>query len=473
VEDIIIIGAGITGSLIAHELSKKECSVRVIEKNADIALGASGSNSAIIHSGHDPKEGTNKAKFNLLGNKMYPDLCKELKVAYKAVGAYVVATSKEEEKTLDGLIQNCINRKIEYEVLDGDSARKNEPNLSDDVTKALSLPTTGIVTPWEVAIAACEEAALNDVLFNFEEKVIDIKKEDDLFIIKTDKDIYKSKYVIDAAGVYADEIAHMIGNDEYHIRARRGEYYVIDHKVKYVDHIIYPVPSDKGKGVLAVPTVHNNILLGPNAEFINDKDDTETTDALPALRKDLGKTLKNIPYQHIIHTYAGLRPTGDSHDFVIKEDEKVKNFIHVSCIESPGLASSPAISKYVCEKLIHDNYSLKKEYIRRKKHVVMNELSDQEKDELIKKDSDYGKIICRCERVSLGEIKDVIHRSCGARSVNGVKKRCRPGMGTCQGGFCEPQIVEILAKELNKDIKDICKEGVGSEIYVADAKEGL
>jgi len=472
-EDFIIIGAGITGSLIAHRLSKKECKVTIIEKKADVALGATGANSAIVHSGHDPKEGTNKAKFNVLGNRMYPDLCKELKVAYKNIGAFVVATSQSEEETLNGLIQNCINRNIPYEVLNGEQARKIEPNISDNITKVLSLPTTGVITPWEVTIAAIEEAMLNGTTLKLNEEVKAIEKKENHFFVKTDKGTYESKYVIDAAGVHGDDIAKMIGNNDYSIKARRGEYYVLDHKQQFVHKIIYPVPGKKGKGVLAVPTVHNNVLLGPNAEFIDDKEDNETTDALKQLRNELGKTLKNIPYQHIIHTYAGLRPTGDTHDFIIKEDEKVKNFIHVSCIESPGLASSPAIAQYVCEEIIKEKFNDKKEYIRRKAHINMSLLSDEEKNELIKKDKDYGKIICRCERISLGEIKDVINRECGARSINGVKKRCRPGMGTCQGGFCEPQVLEILAKELNIDIKDVCKEGKGTEVYQGLAKEDL
>lgn len=471
--DFIIIGAGITGSLIAHNLSKKECEVLVIDKNPDVANGATGANSAIIHSGHDPKEGTLKCKFNLLGNKMYPDLCKELKVAFKQIGALVVATNDEEVKTLDGLINQTKERNIPYEVLDGDSARAIEPNLSDNVVKALSLPTTGIVTPWEVVTAAMEEAIDNGVKLHLNEKVLDINKDNDVFTVKTDKGEYTSRYVIDCAGVYADDIARMIGNNDYKITARRGEYYILDHKGHFVDKIIYPVPSEKGKGVLAVPTIHKNVLLGPNAEFIENKNDTETTKALNDVKRELNKTLKNIPFQYMVHTYAGLRPTGDTHDFVIKEDEKVKNFIHVSCIESPGLASAPAIAKYVCEELINEKLTDKKEYVRRKPHIVMNELSDEEKDKVIKENPDYGKMVCRCEKITLGEIKDVIHRSCGATSVNGVKKRCRPGMGACQGGFCEPVIVDILAKELGVDHRAIVKNGVGSEIYVGEAKEDL
>ena len=471
--DIVIIGAGITGCLIAHELSKMKCNVVVIEKNFDVATMASGANSAIIHSGHDPKEGTLKAKFNLEGNRLYPELCKELKVAYKNIGAFVVATNLEEEKTLEGLILNCENRKIPYEILNAEEARNLEPNLADGITKVLSLPSTGIITPWEVCIAAMEESINNGVILKLNEEVKDIKKENDKFIITTNKSTYDTKIVINCAGLYADEIAKLVNADSYKITARRGEYLVLDHKQQFIKRVIYPIPSVKGKGVLAIPTIHNNILLGPNAEYVDDKEDNETTNALSAVKKDILRVLKNIPFQNVIHTYAGLRPTGDTHDFVIKEDENVKNFIHVSCIESPGLTAAPAIAKYVCEELIHEDYELKKEYIHRKRHIVMNDLNDDEKKKLIEMNPDYGKIICRCEKVSLGEIKDVINRSCGATSINGVKKRCRPGMGTCQGGFCEPQILDILSRELKIEKNKICKNGPGSEIILCNAKENL
>ena len=473
--DVLIIGAGVSGSLLAHTLSKLDLSVCLLDKESDVACGASSANSAIIHSGHDPKEGSLKAHYNLLGNRMYKDLCDELQTAYRQVGAFVVATSKEEEGRLEELIANCIRREIPYEVLDGDELRRREKNLSDNVTKGISLPTTGIVTPWEVCIAAVEEFLLNGGEVLLDHEVTAIEKKDGRFLVHCHDEVLETKILVDAAGVYADKIAGMLGVQRYSITPRKGEYYILDHtKEKLVDTIIYPVPSDKGKGVLAVPTIHENILLGPDSEFVPDKDSVATDEGLDYVRRDIAKTVKNIPMGNIIHTFAGLRPTPDTHDFVIGEDEEVENFIHVGGIESPGLTASPAIAedvkKIIVEKL---HPSEKKEYIRRRKPVIMREMSEEEKAELVKKDPDFGKLICRCEKITLGEIKDVIHRPCGAKDVRGVKRRCRPGMGRCQGGFCEVEVLKILSRELNVPMEEISLHGKGTRILVEEAKEEL
>ena len=470
---IIIIGAGISGSLISHALSKKNVEVTVLEKSNDVANMASGANSAIIHSGHDPKSGTLKAKLNVLGNRMYPDLCKELKVDYQPVGAYVVACGQEEEEKIETLKMQCEDRNIPYKILTGNQLRKEEPNLSDEITLGLSLPTTGIVTPWQVCIAAMEEAILNGTQLHLNQEVQQIEKNETGFIVKTQNTTYEADIVIDCAGVYADNVAKLITKPDYEITPRRGEYFILDRcESKFMKHIIYPVPTKKGKGVLVVPTIHGNLLIGPNAENIEDKEDTSTTQALDYVKSQIGKTVKNVPFHHIIHTYAGLRPSGNTKDFVIKEDEEVENFIHVSCIESPGLASAPAIAKMVVEDILAKHHFEKKEtYIHRKAPLVMRELSVEEKQKLIAQDPDCGKIICRCEQISLAEIKDVIHRPCGATTVKGVKRRCRPGMGRCQGGFCEPLVVDILKKELQKD--KILQDELQSEIEVAIAKEDL
>ena len=472
--DVTIIGAGIVGSLIAHNLSKFNLRVLVLEKENDVAEGATGANSAMVHSGHDPKPGTLKCKYNLLGNRMYPDLCKELKVSYNPIGAYVVATSPEEEETLQGLIQNCIDRNIPYEVLDGNQARKNEPNLSDNVTKALSLPTTGIVVPWEVTIAAMEEAMLNGVELKLGYEVKNIRKDDDRFIIN---DEIETEVVINCAGAHCDDISNMLRVSPYKVETRKGEYFVLDHlNGEYVNHVIYPTPGPKGKGVLAVPTVHGNVMLGPNSDYIEDKEDDSTGNGLDYIRKEISKTMKNIPYNKMIHTFAGLRPHIDLGDFYIKEDDEIENFIHVAGIESPGLSAAPAIAKDVVEGMIMPKFvecKVKEEYIRRKPFVVMSSMTNEEKNELIKSDPDFGKIICRCEKISKGEIKDVINRKCGATTIKGVKMRCRPGMGRCQGGFCEPEVLKILSEELGVDRKEIKLDRDGSNVYVTGAKEDL
>ena len=471
--DVTIIGAGITGSLIAHKLSKYNLSVLLLEKNSDVAQGATCANSAMVHSGHDPKPGTLKCKYNLLGNRMYPDLCKELQVKYDPIGAFVVATSYEEEETLDNLIKQCIDRQIPYEVLTGDEARKEEPNLSDNVSKALSLPTTGVITPWLVSMAAVEEAMLNGCELKLNYLVTSISKKDDYFVIN---DEIETKIVINCAGAHCDKIANMVTNSPYKVEAKKGEYYVLDHTgEQLVHHVIYPTPSSKGKGVLAIPTVHHNILIGPNSDFVEDADNTSTGTGLDYVKKEINKTIKNIPFNKMIHTFAGNRPHIDLNDFYIQEDDNVKNFIHVAGIESPGISAAPAIAKDVVENIVLEKIKAeeKENYIRRKPYINMSEMSFEEKASLIESNPDFGKLICRCEKVSLGEIKDVINRKCGATTIKGVKMRCRPGMGRCQGGFCEPEVIKILQKELNKDIKDIKLDKQNSNVYMSKAKENL
>ncbi|MBR5341400.1 MAG: NAD(P)/FAD-dependent oxidoreductase [Erysipelotrichaceae bacterium] len=472
--DITIIGAGITGSLIAHNLSKFNLKVLVLERESDVAEGSTGANSAMIHSGHDPKPGTLKCRYNLLGNRMFPDLCKELQVAYLPIGAYVAAVGEDEEATLDKLISQCEERDVPYEVLSGDEARKIEPNLSDGVTKVLSLPTTGIISPWEVTIAALEEAMLNGVELKLNYEVKSIRKENDHFLINEE---IETKVLINCAGAHCDEITSMLRESPYKVIARRGEYFVLDHlNGTFVKHVIYPVPGVMGKGVLAVPTVHGNVLLGPNAEDSEDRDDDSTGKGLDFIKTQITKTVKNIPYNKMIHTFAGLRPHIDLNDFYIQEDDQIENFIHVAGIESPGLTSAPAIAKDVVEGIVMPKFidcKVKEEYIRRKPFINMTEMSDEEINKLIEKDPDFGLLICRCEKVSKGQIKDVINRKCGATTVKGVKMRCRPGMGRCQGGFCEPEVVKILSHELNKKINEIELDAKGSYIYMADAKEDL
>lgn len=458
--DVVIIGAGIVGSFIAHSLSKKECRVLVLDKNADVADGATMANSAIVHSGHDPKPDTLKEKLNVRGNRMYPAVCKELGVSYLPVGAFVAATDDVESSTLQMLYQQAVERDIPAKILSGEEARKLEPNLSDAITQVLDLPTTGIIYPWEVAIALMEEAVLNGAHLKLEEAVTGIEKQEEVFSIHTSKGCYQSKYVVNAAGVYADDIYQMVldtlgiqEKKEFSVKPRRGEYYVLDKmKEPLVSRVIYPVPGPSGKGVLVVPTTHGNILLGPNAENIEDKEAVNTTaDALSYVKQNVCKTVKNIPFDKVIRTFAGLRPSSDVNDFVIEESKEVSGFVNVAGIESPGLASAPAIAEYVCETVMKEAFSfpLKEEFVRRVPLKCLRDMSDEEKNKLVKENPDYGQIICRCEQVSKGEIIDAIRRPVGAKTVKGVKKRVRPGMGRCQGGFCEPAVVDILAKELN------------------------
>lgn len=474
--DIIIVGAGIVGCFLAHDLSKTNLKVLVIEKEADVANRATMANSAIIHSGHDPIEGTLKARLNVRGNEMYEEICHDLHVTFKRTSAFVVATSKEEEDILDILFHQAQSRNVPVSYVSKEEAKEKEPNLSNLVTKAIELPTTGIVYPWEVAIALAEEALENEVEFHLSESVEKIEKRDDLFYVSTNQNTYESKIVINAAGTAADKIYGMVSEQvDFEITPRKGEYFVLDRlKESLVNRVIYPVPSSAGKGVLVVPTTHGNVLLGPNSEIVDlDEKNNTTKKNLDYVKKEIGKTVKNIPMQNIIRTFAGLRPTSTRHDFIIEEATDVKNFINVAGIESPGLASAPAISEYVMNEILSHKLSLemKSEFRKRKPNINLKQLTEDEKNELVKKDPTFGRVVCRCEQVTEGEILDSIRRPLGAKTVKGVKKRVRPGMGRCQGGFCEPLVVDILARELNISPLEVKLDSNNSFMLMKETKE--
>lgn len=469
--DIIIIGAGIVGTILAKDLLQFHCKVALLDKENDVANGATNANSAIIHTGYDPEDDTLKAKLNVEGARMYESLCEELHCKYKTVGAFIVACGEEEEKHLDVLADRAKRRNIPFEWLSGDQAREKEKNLSLSVTKALNFYTTAVVYPWQISEACAEVAVNNGVELLLNHEVIGINQSQDCYIVHTSSGDLETKMIINASGIYADQIHKMVSKEiKYEMKPKRGEYYVLDNDISFVEHIIFPVPSKKGKGVLAVPTVYGNTLLGPNSEL---QDDTGTSrDGLAYVKENIQKTMQNVPYQKVIRTFAGLRPSSTSKDFII--EEVIPNFIDVASIESPGLASAPAIAKYVIENFVSKRISLENNpdaTQTRKKPVVMCELNDEEKNEMIRKNPLYGKIICRCESISEQEIIDCIHKPVGARSIKGVKKRVRPGMGRCQGGFCEPYVLEILARELNLSPLEVLQDGQHSNVLLEENRK--
>ena len=475
-EDIIIIGGGIIGSLIAYNCSKYDCNVLLIEKDNDIANKTTMANSAIIHAGYDPSDNTLKAQMNVEGARKYPRLCKDLKVDFKQIGSLVVACNDDEIETIEKLHKQAEERGVNTKIIERDEILDLEKNISDQVKKALYCQQTAIVTPWKIAIAAMETAMANQCKCELNQEVIDIIKEDDVFVVKTKENEFRAKMVINCAGLYADKINEMVThNKDFTITPRKGEYFVLSKKVReYVNHVIYPAPSKVGKGILVVPTVHGNILLGPNACEQEDKEDTSTTvEGLDFVRQNIGKIVKDVPYQEIIHSFSGLRPTCNRHDFII-EESSVENFINVAGIESPGLASAPAIAEKVLEDFVLKKFDFAKRmfFAHRVKNIVLAEFSDEKKARYIQHNPKYGKIVCRCEQVSEQEIIDCIRRNCGARSVIGVKKRVRPGMGKCQGGFCEPLVVQILARELGIDPTEVDYNGKNTPILRNSSKGG-
>lgn len=479
--DVAIIGAGIAGSAVARQLSRYDLKIVVLEKGVEVCQGTTKANSAIVHGGFDAQEGTLKAKLNVLGCKMYPSICKELSVEYKNNGSLVLAFNENDMKHIHELYERGLkNGAKDIEIINGEKVKEIEPNVNEDVVGALWCKSSGIVCPFNLNIALMENAITNGVKLRLESEVLDIKKiEDNCFEIKTKKEIIKSKYIINAAGVYSDKINNLIGGNEFYIIPRKGEYKVLDKSEGYkASHTLFTCPTERGKGVLVTKTVHGNLLVGPNAKVVEKDDITTSKSGLKEIMDGGRKSIPNIDFSKTITSFAGVRATPNTGDFMIFKSKVAKGFINVAGIESPGLASAPAIALYVedllKEVMYEDNKKLEinKSFnpIRLKNKAFM-EMSLEEQKEILSKDERYKTIICRCENITEGEIVNAINRPCGAKTVDGVKRRVRPGMGRCQGGFCGPKVVEILARELNITPQEVLKDYENSKMLVGKAKE--
>ncbi len=459
--DVAIIGAGVAGTFIARQLSAYKINVLLLDRENDIGNKTSAANSAIIHAGYDARSDQLKGRFNALGNKMFTKVCEDLDVLFQHCGSLVIGFNEEDEKTIKELYENGLRNGIEeMEIIYGDRIFELEPNLNPDVTVALYAKTAGIVAPFELTAALAENAVDNGVELSLETDVLDIKIFDKYYELITNKGVFEAEYVINCAGVYADKISNMIAGEYFNIRPRKGNYYVMDlSEVDLIKHVIFQCPSKKGKGVLVTPSIHGNILVGPDSEFIDEKFNNATdVQRLSYVREQALKTCKKIDFSKVIRVFAGLRATGSAGDFIIEHVEGTRGLINVAGFESPGLSSIPAVADYVVEildKLVggmdkNENFNPK-----RRKVIRFNMLSDDEKAKLIAENPAYARVICRCETITEAEIVDCIHRSAGARSLKAVKKRVRPGAGRCQGGFCSPRVQEILARELAKDMTEI------------------
>lgn len=480
--DVLIIGAGVIGSAIAREISRYETSVCVIEKEEDVCNGTSKANSAIIHAGFDAKPGSLKAKLNVLGNEKMTTLSEELDIPFSRNGSLVVCTKDQDRTALLDLLEKATQNNVPgCRIVERDELLKMEPNLADDVTCALYAPTGGIVCPFHMTMAFAENASVNGTIFHLNTRVLNITKTEEGYSVETLhtdtglQETYTAKVVINAAGVYADELNNMVSAHKLHITARKGEYCLLDKDAgMHVKHTIFQLPSKMGKGVLVSPTVHGNLIVGPTAVDVDDKESLNTTsDGLDSLAVSSALSVKNVPMRQVITSFSGLRAHEDGNDFVIGEAPDAKGFINVAGIESPGLSSAPAIGEMVAD-LVKNLLSLseKEHFIATRKGILHPEtLSIEERNELIRKQPAYGTIICRCEMISEGEILDAIHRPLGARSLDGVKRRTRAGMGRCQAGFCSPRTMEILERELRINMFDITKNGVGSNIAVGINKQ--
>ena len=474
--DVIVIGAGVSGCAIARQLSRYDVNACVLEKCEDVCEGTSKANSAIVHAGFDADEGSLMAKLNVRGNEMMDDLSRDLDIPFKRNGSLVVCVHKEELDGLKTLYERGVKNNVKgLKILSKEEVLEMEPNLSDNVEGALYAPTGGIICPFELTIAMAENAFTNGVEFRFNTKVEDIKKDDEgIWHLRTNNGEYTAKCVINAAGVYADKIHNMVSEDKMHIIERRGDYCLLDREVgSYVTHTIFPQPTKYGKGVLVTPTVHGNLLVGPTAIDIENKEGTATTaEGIEQLTVKASENVKNLPLRSVITSFAGLRAHLERHEFVIEQVKDAPGFIDVAGIESPGLSASPAIGEMVAE-MVKDLLKLKEKenWIGTRKGIQKTAgLSIDEMNELIKKNPAYGTIVCRCESITEGEILDAIHRPLGARSLDGVKRRTRAGMGRCQAGFCSPRTMEILNRELGLSYEEITKSGGKSNIVIERTK---
>ena len=468
--DIAIVGAGVTGAMTARELSQYDLKIALLDKCNDVAMGATKANSGIVHAGFDAAEGSLMAKLNVEGCAMMAETCKKLNVPYKNNGSLVVAFSEEETEHLQKLYDRGVKNGVpDMKILSKEELLAMEPNLNPDACGALYAPTAGIVCPYELTIAAAECAVTNGVEFIRNCEVKAVETDDEKITLDTTQGKIEAKYVINAAGVFADDLARMAGDDTIHITARRGEYFLLDKSVgNTVNHTIFQCPSKMGKGILVAQTVDGNLLMGPTAEDIEDKSDVSTSNAgLNNVKKFAAKSVPTINARNAITSFTGLRAHADAHEFIIGVSEKNPRLINAAGIESPGLSSSPAIAKYIDNivKSLFSDLTVKADYDdTREAPVRFRHMTDEEREELIKKNSAYGRIICRCETITEGEILDAIHAPAGARDVDGVKRRTRAGMGRCQGGFCGSKVVEILARELGCELNDISKFGGNSNI---------
>lgn len=476
--DVIIIGGGVAGAASARELSRYKVNACVLEKEEDVCCGTSKANSAIVHAGYDAQTGSLMAKLNVRGNEMMEQLSKDLDFPFKKTGSLVICLNEEDMPGLQALYDRGVANGVkDLQILNREQVLEMEPNIVDNVYAALYAPTAGIVCPFNLNIALAENAYENGVDFKFNTEVQNIRKTEEGWALETNQGVYETKYVVNAAGVYADKFHNMVSEKKIHITPRRGDYCLLDKTAgNHVSRTIFALPTKYGKGVLVTPTVHGNLLVGPTAIDIDDKEGTSTTrEGLDELITKAGQNVKNLPMRQVITSFAGLRAHEDGHEFLIGELEDAKGFVDCAGIESPGLTSCPAIGEMVAD-ILKEKMGLeeKENFIATRKGILdPDTLTKEERAELIQKEPAYGNIICRCEMITEGEIIDAIRRPLGAKSLDGVKRRTRAGMGRCQSGFCSPRTMEILAREWGVSMSDITKTGGESRLVVGTNKDTL
>lgn len=473
--DVVIIGGGVVGAMTARALSAYKLKICVLEKENDVAMGASKANSAIVHAGFDAKEGSLKARFNVRGSEMMEETARSLGVSYRRNGSLVIGFSDEDLDHLKSLLERGNKNGVkDLKILTGDEARKLEPDLSPSVTCALYAPTGAIVCPYELTIAAMGHAMDNGALLvrNFE--VVNIERTDDGYVITSaNGEAVNSRFVVNCAGIYSDKISAMVGDDSFTVSPRTGEYMLLDKTAgNTVNCTVFRTPSAMGKGILVTPTVDGNLLCGPTATNTDDKEDTSTTsEGLATVSKQALDSVPSLPLRQVITSFCGIRSVGSTGDFIIKP--AAPRFINCAGIESPGLSASPAIAEYVLELLQNEGLTLEAnpDYIKNRPSIHwFREASDEEKAKAISKDGRFAHIICRCECVTEGEIAEALTRNPAAMDIDGVKRRTRSGMGRCQGGFCTPSVIKMISEIGNIPLEKVTKSGKNSFAVIGKSK---
>ena len=447
--DIAIIGAGVTGSFIARELSKYDFKIVLLEKSYDVSNGSTKANSAIIHGGYDPKPSTLMAKFNVEGNRTIEETCKELSVPFKRIGAIILAFEDEDINTIHKLYERGIQNGVpDLKILTAEETIAIEPNVNRNIKGSLYSGTTGIISPFELAIALSENAVANGVEIKLNTEVLNLEKNGDNFDIFTNKGELSAKFVVNAAGVYADRINNLVSKNKFEIKPKKGQYMVLNKSTgNLAKHVIFQCPSEKGKGILVTPTVYGNTLVGPDSEQIFDKDDVSTDkNTIEFIQKVASKSIENIPFNKTIRTFAGLRAESDRKDFIVEEAPDCPGLFNAAGIKSPGLTSSPAIASYIVNLILKKTPTATKKsnFICYRENPLLRYKSESEMVKALAASETYKKVICRCEQITEGEILDAISRTPKPTTRDGVKRRARAGMGPCQSNHCGPLVDTML-----------------------------
>lgn len=473
--DVVIVGGGVCGCSLLYELSRYKLSAVLVEKENDVSVGTTKANSAIVHAGYDPHPGTKMARYNVEGNALVKELCEKLDVPYQQIGSLVLAFDADQ----DALVRELFDRGTQngvpgMKVLSAEEVREMEPNVSPEVTSALYAPSAGIVSPWELAIALAETAVKNGARVELNSEVTAIQPIDGGFRVTAGGKEIDTRFVVNAAGIWSDKINDMAAPHTFTVSANKGEYFLLDKSQgTLVNHVIFQCPSKVGKGVLVSPTVHSNLIVGPNAEDA-EKDDLGTTgDGLAFVRKMALRSVPDINFRDSIRNFAGLRANTEIDDFLVGETDQ-KGFFNIAGIKSPGLTSAPAIARDMVRMLGEAGLALDpKETFVDERHVVrFKHLSHEERAAAIAKNPLYGQIVCRCETITEGEIVDALHRPLPPCSIDGVKRRCGSGMGRCQGGFCGPRVQQIIARELGIPQEAVMMDRAGTAVITGETKMG-